>query len=97
MHQMEKTILKEVRNLDPNSYPNNLGPAEAIFIREGVDTKKEYIVYGCRCFESYQQWGQPMSILTDNIPDIEYWRKNRLYLFGDSYHIIPNAPCRSYK
>lgn len=46
--------------------------AEVVFVREDKDNT--YRVLGCKCCESWEQWGAPVSVLGDNVDDIEQWR-----------------------
>ena len=48
--------------------------AEVIFIRHDEDGK-EYIILGAKCHESWEQWNVPTEILSDNVEDIEAWRR----------------------
>lgn len=36
-----------------------------------------YTIYGCECYESWQQWGASKDVLSDNVDDIEAWRKSK--------------------
>ena len=49
------------------------GNAEVVFIRKD-ESGREYRIYGCKCYESWEQWGAPREILADNCDDIENWR-----------------------
>ena len=48
--------------------------AEVVFTREDADGNK-HIIYGCVCYESWEQWGARREILADNVADIEAWRQ----------------------
>jgi hypothetical protein len=47
--------------------------ADVVFTREDSDGM-EYTIYACRCYESWEQWGEPRDILADNVDDVEEWR-----------------------
>ena len=47
--------------------------ADVVFEREDSDGR-EYTILGCKCYESWEQWGQPAEILSDNCDAIENWR-----------------------
>ncbi len=49
--------------------------AEVVFEREGTDGRT-YTIYGARCYESWEQWGERREILGDNVNDIENWRRS---------------------
>lgn len=49
--------------------------ADVVFTREDEDGK-EYTIYGCKCYESWEQWGQPGYILSENVDAIEEWRQS---------------------
>lgn len=49
---------------------------EIVFLRED-EVGKEIPVYGCKCYESFEQWGAPLEVLQDNCKDIESWRKKQ--------------------
>ena len=49
---------------------------EIVFLRE--DKAGNVIpVYGCKVYESWEQWGAPFEVLQDNTQDIETWRKQQ--------------------
>jgi len=49
--------------------------AEIVFIRKD-ESNKIHTIYGCKCYESWEQWGASKEILGDNVDDIEKWRRN---------------------
>ncbi len=49
--------------------------AEIVFIRRNNSTGKLIEIMGATCHESWEQWGQPREILSENVEDIENWRK----------------------
>ena len=50
---------------------------EVVFVRLD-DHGRTRIVFGGRCYESWQQWGETRDILSDNVPAIERWRHGDL-------------------
>ena len=70
---MKNTHLIEIR--EPNPDEEKKG-AEIVFIR-GDKNDNEHTIYGCKCHESWEQWGTIPEILGDNVEDIERWRRNR--------------------
>ena len=48
--------------------------AEVVFVRQGKDRQK-YTIYGCKCYESWSQWGAPTEVLGDNVDIVEKWRR----------------------
>lgn len=70
-----KTILKNIRK--PTDLEKRLNKAEIVFIRQGSDGRR-YTIYGAKCCESWEQWGQSEKILCDNVADIEAWRIGEL-------------------
>ncbi len=49
--------------------------AEVVFTRKG--NGETYTIYGCCCYESWEQWGAPREVLGDNVDTIEAWRRKR--------------------
>jgi hypothetical protein len=47
--------------------------ADVVFTREDGDGR-EYTIYACRCYESWEQWGERRDILAENVEDVERWR-----------------------
>lgn len=47
--------------------------AEVVFTRK--EGKCEFTIFGCQCYESWEQWGAPKDVLGDNVDDIEKWRR----------------------
>ena len=81
---MKTTELIEIRKPTKEERENN--DAEIIFIRKDR-FENEHIIYGCTCYESWQQWGVSKEILSDNVDDIEAWRNAKkkeliLLIFG---------------
>lgn len=58
-------------------YRTSMENADVIFIRQDEEGR-EYKIHGCKCYESWEQWGQPTEILGDNVDTIEKWRHNKL-------------------
>lgn len=54
---------------------SNLGK-EAEFVRED-EKGRRVAIQACRIHESWEQWGAPKSILSDNVQDVEDWRHGR--------------------
>lgn len=50
--------------------------AEVVFERK--EGKIVHAVLACRCYESWEQWGAPTEVLTDNCPAVERWRHRGL-------------------
>ena len=63
-----------VRRRLPIQAERNLG-SEIVFIRKD-NFGKYYKVLARRSHESWEQWGAPTEVLSDNVPDVEKWRKN---------------------
>ena len=51
--------------------------AEVVFTWED-EQGREHTIYGCTCYESWEQWGAPRDVLSDNCPSIERWRHQGL-------------------
>ena len=47
--------------------------AEVVFLRE--DNGRQIVIYACRCYESWEQWGASERDLRDNVPTVEQWRR----------------------
>ena len=67
----ETTLINQRK---PTTQECNQSNAEVIFERKD-STNRVYTIYGCVCYESWQQWGAPREILGDNVDDIERWRQ----------------------
>lgn len=66
------TILTQVREATLQEQKNEA--AEVVFTR--MDNRgPKYTIYGCQSYESWMQWGAPTEVLSDNVDDIEKWRK----------------------
>ena len=48
--------------------------AEVVFTRAEPDGT-EHTIYACTCYESWEQWGAVRSVLSDNVSDVEAWRR----------------------
>ena len=48
--------------------------AEVVFVREDTDGGQA-VILACSCYESWEQWGAQTSVLTDNLDDVEAWRR----------------------
>ena len=69
---MKKTTLVGIRK--PLLWEREKG-ADVVFVR--MDTEGNYLnVYASTCYESWEQWGQPSEVLSDNVDDVENWRKS---------------------
>jgi hypothetical protein len=72
---MKQSTLIETRK--PNKAERISQPsAEVVFIRED-STGREHIIYGCTCYESWEQWGASIGILVENVNEIENWRQSQ--------------------
>ena len=49
---------------------------EVVFIRE-LQSGELINVYGCKCYDSWQQFGAPLEVLQDNCKNIESWSKKQ--------------------
>ena len=65
------TKLIEIRQPTKEEKENG---AEVVFVRKD-ESNKEHTIYGCKCYESWEQWGSSKEILGDNVDDIEKWRR----------------------
>lgn len=32
-------------------------------------------IHACKCYESWMQWGQDRDVLSDNVKNVEQWRR----------------------
>lgn len=64
------------RLIEIKQYRREYKGAEIRFTR--TDGQRTYIIYGSTCYESWQQWGAPKDVLSDNVPTIERWRQGKL-------------------
>jgi hypothetical protein len=71
----KQTRLVEWRKATPKERKDK--GAEVVFVREDSDGR-EYTIYGCTCYESWEQWGAYTEILSDNVSAIEAWRSGEL-------------------
>jgi hypothetical protein len=53
--------------------------ADVVFERSDAEGR-EYTILGCSCYESWEQWGQPAEVLSDNCDAIENWRHGGMQL-----------------
>jgi hypothetical protein len=51
--------------------------AEVVFERED-QSGRAYTILAAKCYESWEQWGEPTEILSDNVDAVERWRHNGL-------------------
>jgi hypothetical protein len=58
-----------------------LADVEVVFVRKDKRGTL-HTIYGCTVYESWEQWGAPREILSDNVPDIEAWRKSKTNLLN---------------
>ena len=65
---------KLIQQRKPTTQDRDQNNAEVVFERKDP-TGRIYTIYGCICYESWQQWGAPREILSDNVDDIERWRQ----------------------
>ena len=56
----------------------NAYQAEVEFVRRD-EQGREYIIYACRCYESWEQWGAPTKILSENVEAVEIWRSQGVH------------------
>lgn len=59
----------------PTKEEKNKG-AEVVFLRKDFNGNV-ISVYGAKCYESFEQWGAPVEVLSDNCINIESWRKQQ--------------------
>jgi hypothetical protein len=71
MAHSKETRLIATRN--PNASERKSG-AEIVFIREDWGGGRHTIL-GCKCYESWEQWGASTEVLGDNVDTIEKWRR----------------------
>tara|TARA_R100000781_G_scaffold98935_1_gene62518 strand:+ start:1628 stop:1843 length:216 start_codon:yes stop_codon:yes gene_type:complete len=64
----KKTELIEIRRATSREREEN--NAETIFVRKDR-LDNEYTIYSCKVQDSWEQWGVPKEILSDNVDDIE--------------------------
>lgn len=50
--------------------------ADVVFIRQDLRTGQYLEIFACVCYESWEQWGQPADILSENVENVEQWREN---------------------
>jgi len=60
--------------------------AEVVFTRQTSD--REFTIYACKSYESWEQWGAPIEVLGDNVDDVEKWRREQdeEEIIDDSYN-----------
>jgi hypothetical protein len=78
-----KTQLVQVRVPNRNEIK---GGAEVVFIRldrePGIVLKGHrgtHTIYAAKCFESFEQWGAPYSVLADNLTAAYNWRRHNVF------------------
>ena len=64
---------KLIEERKPTTKERKENGAERVFIRED-ENGRQYTIYACRCYESWEQWGTSTRILGDNVNDVENWR-----------------------
>ena len=53
---------------------------------ERIDSNgRTHTILACRCYESWEQWGDIHDILADNVSAVEQWRHNGLDAFDEDY------------
>jgi hypothetical protein len=57
--------------------------AEIVFVREVRRSERETVLAAV-CYESWQQWNAPHSVLCDNIEIIQLWRDGSIPGFSPS-------------
>ena len=50
--------------------------AEIVFERK--EGRRLHAVLACKCYESWEQWGAPREVLSDNVDAVERWRHKGL-------------------
>jgi hypothetical protein len=50
--------------------------AEIVFLRED-EQGNEILIFGCTIDYSWEQWGAITEVLSDNVKQIEKWRKSK--------------------
>jgi hypothetical protein len=68
-------MTKLIKITTPNSDEIKNG-AEVAFIRKD-NFGRFHRVLGCKCYESWEQWGADREILSDNVRTIEIWRRQQ--------------------
>ena len=63
---------KLINTREPDTEEQKKG-AEIVFIRRDK-RGNEYTIYGCKCNESWEQWGTWKLVLADYVEAIERWR-----------------------
>lgn len=48
--------------------------AQVVFIYKDTDNDQEHTIFGCKCHESWEQWGAVNEVLSANCERIEKWR-----------------------
>jgi len=70
MYEEDTVLLKQRKP----TIAERKGGAEIVFVRIGVETKAKYNISACVLYESWEQWGEPVGILSDNVEDVQVWR-----------------------
>lgn len=71
---MTKTSrLIEVR--EANAHEQRTHKAEVVFVRQH-ERGNRYTIFGTKSHDSWEQWGAPDDVLSDNVDAIERWRRN---------------------
>jgi hypothetical protein len=68
------TVLVETRS--PTQSERRDEEAEIVFIRRSTQTGRTFTILACRSLESFEQWGAPREVLSENVKVVEEWRKN---------------------
>jgi hypothetical protein len=50
--------------------------AEIVFIYEDTNGN-EITIKACKVYESWEQWGAPLKVLSENVKRVETWRKTK--------------------
>jgi hypothetical protein len=79
---MKKTKLIAV--LEPSETQRTRG-AEVVFLRRD-DIGNLIEILACKCHESWEQWGAPFDVLSENASDVELWRRSSIETVAIGIH-----------
>ncbi|MBB5048541.1 LmbE family N-acetylglucosaminyl deacetylase [Rhodopseudomonas rhenobacensis] len=54
--------------------------AEIVFVR--LHDRQRVKIFAATCYESWQQWGAPRTLLSQNVELVELWRRGGLHGFS---------------